>query len=142
MLRSPKFSSTQRNHIKSPTFEPKRRFPERKMAPPMTGVNTAKTSVVKPPFSIPSFTSASLCTGKTTLRMLSASSSSSLVKASLTHRQDSPHNLSLDALIKGDRREEVVGAINRSLSNCLSETNLHLTVPGIKSKTRGKVIFC
>ncbi|XP_050938289.1 phosphoribosylaminoimidazole-succinocarboxamide synthase, chloroplastic isoform X1 [Cucumis melo] len=109
------------------------------MAPPMTGVNTAKTSVVKPPFSIPSFTSASLCTGKTTLRMLSASSSSSLVKASLTHRQDSPHNLSLDALIKGDRREEVVGAINRSLSNCLSETNLHLTVPGIKSKTRGKV---
>ncbi|KAK3023266.1 hypothetical protein RJ639_044432 [Escallonia herrerae] len=46
---------------------------------------------------------------------------------------------SLDALISSDRREEVMGAIKSSLSNCLSETDLHLTVPGLKSKVRGKV---
>ncbi|KAG6598714.1 Phosphoribosylaminoimidazole-succinocarboxamide synthase, chloroplastic, partial [Cucurbita argyrosperma subsp. sororia] len=110
------------------------------MAGPMTGIHTPKTpAAVKLPFSISSFTSVSLGRGKTRLRMLSAASSSSPVKASLSHRQDSPRNISLDALIKGDRREEIVGAIDKSLFNCLSETNLHLTVPGIKSKTRGKV---
>ncbi|KAK3030162.1 hypothetical protein RJ639_039639 [Escallonia herrerae] len=46
---------------------------------------------------------------------------------------------SLDALISSDRREEVMGAIKSSLLNCLSETDLHLTVPGLKSKVRGKV---
>lgn len=48
--------------------------------------------------------------------------------------------LSLDALSNSERRDEVMGAIKTSgLGNCLSETNLHLTVPGLKSKTRGKV---
>ncbi|EEF48582.1 purine biosynthesis protein 7, pur7, putative [Ricinus communis] len=47
--------------------------------------------------------------------------------------------LSLDSLINSSRKDEVFGAIKGSLSNCLSETNLHLTVPGLKSKTRGKV---
>ena len=28
------------------------------------------------------------------------------------------------------------------LDNCLSETNLHLSVPSLKSKTRGKVYVC
>ncbi|XP_061996727.1 phosphoribosylaminoimidazole-succinocarboxamide synthase, chloroplastic-like [Rosa rugosa] len=45
----------------------------------------------------------------------------------------------LDALLNSARKQEVLGAIGTSLSNCLSETNLHLTVPGLKSKTRGKV---
>lgn len=38
-------------------------------------------------------------------------------------------------------RDEVMEAIRSSISvsNCLSETNLHLTVPGLSSKTRGKV---
>ncbi|KAK9270860.1 hypothetical protein L1049_026446 [Liquidambar formosana] len=49
------------------------------------------------------------------------------------------HPPSLDAIISSARKEEVLGAIRSSLSNCLSETNLHLTVPGLKSKTRGKV---
>lgn len=40
---------------------------------------------------------------------------------------------------QGPRNEEFLRAIKGSLSNCLSETNLHLTVPGLKSKTRGKV---
>ncbi|CAL5385838.1 unnamed protein product [Camellia sinensis] len=48
-------------------------------------------------------------------------------------------NPSLDAFTCSDSRDEVLGAIRSSLSNCLSETNLHLTVPGLKSKIRGKV---
>ncbi|XP_026389150.1 phosphoribosylaminoimidazole-succinocarboxamide synthase, chloroplastic-like isoform X2 [Papaver somniferum] len=38
-----------------------------------------------------------------------------------------------------NRRQDVVEAIQKSLSNCLSETNLHQTVPILKSKIRGKV---
>ncbi|RZC47383.1 hypothetical protein C5167_040332 [Papaver somniferum] len=38
-----------------------------------------------------------------------------------------------------NRRQDVVEAIENSLSNCLSETNLHQTVPFLKSKIRGKV---
>lgn len=47
--------------------------------------------------------------------------------------------VSLDALMDGTRKEEIFSIIEGSLSNCLSETNLQLTVPGLKSKTRGKV---
>ncbi|KAK8552160.1 hypothetical protein V6N13_120579 [Hibiscus sabdariffa] len=46
---------------------------------------------------------------------------------------------SLDALLNSGRKEEVFATIKGSLHNCLSETNLQLTVPGLKSKTRGKV---
>ncbi|KAM0976841.1 hypothetical protein PS2_019425 [Malus domestica] len=52
------------------------------------------------------------------------------------HYQEPP---SLEALINGARKEEVLGVIKSSSSHCLSETNLHLTVPGLKSKIRGKV---
>ncbi|XP_050377287.1 phosphoribosylaminoimidazole-succinocarboxamide synthase, chloroplastic [Argentina anserina] len=45
----------------------------------------------------------------------------------------------LDALLNCPRKQEVLDAIGTSLSTCLSETNLHLTVPGLNSKTRGKV---
>ncbi|XP_027330472.1 phosphoribosylaminoimidazole-succinocarboxamide synthase, chloroplastic [Abrus precatorius] len=45
-----------------------------------------------------------------------------------------------DALHNSPRKTEVLDAIRRSsLSNCLSETNLHFTVPGLNSKIRGKV---
>lgn len=47
--------------------------------------------------------------------------------------------LSLTDLTNSDRRDEVMIAAKTSLSNCLSETNLHLTIPALKSKTRGKV---
>ncbi|MCL7028130.1 hypothetical protein MKW94_000333, partial [Papaver nudicaule] len=46
-------------------------------------------------------------------------------------------NPSLNLL--SNRRQDVVEAIESSLSNCLSETNLHQTVPCLKSKIRGKV---
>ncbi|KAK9110965.1 hypothetical protein Scep_018484 [Stephania cephalantha] len=45
----------------------------------------------------------------------------------------------IDLLASSDRREEVIESVRASLTHCLSETNLHLTVPGLKSKTRGKV---
>ncbi|KAL8161488.1 hypothetical protein V2J09_012977 [Rumex salicifolius] len=55
----------------------------------------------------------------------------------LHHHPEPPYNM--DALNRSKRKEEVLPYIEASLYNCLSETNLHLTVPGISSKTRGKV---
>lgn len=45
------------------------------------------------------------------------------------------------ALLSADprRRDQVLSAAVDSLSNCLSETHLDKTVPGLKSKARGKV---
>ncbi|XP_057873009.2 phosphoribosylaminoimidazole-succinocarboxamide synthase, chloroplastic isoform X2 [Cryptomeria japonica] len=47
-------------------------------------------------------------------------------------------NLSITLDVK-TRRPEVVSAIEESLSNCLSETFLDKTVPGVDTKIRGKV---
>lgn len=45
-----------------------------------------------------------------------------------------------DSLVNSPHRNDVVDVIRKSaISNCLSETNLHNTVPGLVSKTRGKV---
>ncbi|KAK7275813.1 hypothetical protein RIF29_16937 [Crotalaria pallida] len=45
-----------------------------------------------------------------------------------------------DALLYSPRKHQLLEAIGKnSLSNCLSETNLHLTVPGLNSKIPGKV---
>ncbi|KAL5078495.1 hypothetical protein RYX36_006916 [Vicia faba] len=44
-----------------------------------------------------------------------------------------------DTLLNNPRKNQLFDAITTSLSNCLSETNLHLTVPALKSKIRGKV---
>ncbi|KAF7829975.1 phosphoribosylaminoimidazole-succinocarboxamide synthase, chloroplastic [Senna tora] len=67
----------------------------------------------------------------------------SVISASVMRNQNQrepQQHLSLaEALFNSNRKEEVLGDIRRSLSNCLSETNLNLTIPGLKSKTRGKV---
>ncbi|CAH2053160.1 unnamed protein product [Thlaspi arvense] len=47
--------------------------------------------------------------------------------------------LSLDDLVTSNRKGEVLGTIKESLSNCLSDTNLLETVPGLKSRIKGKV---
>ncbi|GLT93751.1 hypothetical protein SLE2022_115260 [Rubroshorea leprosula] len=60
------------------------------------------------------------------------------VKSGQNHHQSS-QVASLDTLLNSGRKEEFLDAIKGSLHNCLSETNLHLTVPGLKSKIRGKV---
>ncbi|KAL2524335.1 Phosphoribosylaminoimidazole-succinocarboxamide synthase [Abeliophyllum distichum] len=57
----------------------------------------------------------------------------------MSSQHQTPLSLSLQALTDGDRKSEVMNAIKNSVSNCLSETLLDLTVPGLKSKTRGKV---
>ncbi|KAJ0024565.1 hypothetical protein Pint_08417 [Pistacia integerrima] len=56
-----------------------------------------------------------------------------------SQNQNQQQKLSLDALVISNRKEELLGDIKGSLSKCLSETNLQLTVPGLKSKARGKV---
>ncbi|KAK6804198.1 hypothetical protein RDI58_001982 [Solanum bulbocastanum] len=43
------------------------------------------------------------------------------------------------ALTSNDYKEELMSAIKSSITNCLSETHLDLTVPQLKSKIRGKV---
>lgn len=58
---------------------------------------------------------------------------------SLNQSESQQHLSVTEAMLNSNRKEEVLGDIRRSLSNCLSETNLHLTVPGLHSKTRGKV---
>ncbi|KAK9713950.1 hypothetical protein RND81_06G060500 [Saponaria officinalis] len=45
----------------------------------------------------------------------------------------------IDVMNKVHVNEDIINAIKGSLSNCLSETNLIDTVPGLMSKTRGKV---
>uniref|UniRef100_A0A7N0UX60 Phosphoribosylaminoimidazole-succinocarboxamide synthase, chloroplastic n=1 Tax=Kalanchoe fedtschenkoi TaxID=63787 RepID=A0A7N0UX60_KALFE len=46
---------------------------------------------------------------------------------------------SLGGLKHSSRKDEVIRSIERSLNNCLSETDLLRTVSGLKSKIRGKV---
>ncbi|KAG5052591.1 hypothetical protein JHK85_005138 [Glycine max] len=62
------------------------------------------------------------------------------IRASVMPREGQQASLG-DALVNTPRRSDFVEAIRRTaaLSNCLSETSLHATVPGLESKTRGKV---
>ncbi|KAK7372986.1 hypothetical protein VNO80_06379 [Phaseolus coccineus] len=62
------------------------------------------------------------------------------IRASVMPREGQQQPSLGDSLVNSPRRNDVVDVIRRSaLSNCLSETNLHNTVPGLVSKTRGKV---
>lgn len=98
-------------------------------------LNPPKTLIPKLPNPNPSFSSiASFRTRKPNSKNFSTLSVSAMARQN--QRQQPPP---LNALLNGARKDEVLGAIGSSLSNCLSETNLHLTVPGLKSKTRGKV---
>ncbi|KAL9229160.1 hypothetical protein vseg_004657 [Gypsophila vaccaria] len=45
----------------------------------------------------------------------------------------------IDVMSKNNDNNDVVKAIKGNIFNCLSETNLHETVPGLQSKIRGKV---
>ncbi|KAL5558556.1 hypothetical protein UlMin_034767 [Ulmus minor] len=107
------------------------------MAQCMRGLNPPKTLNPNLPISNRlSSPIASLRTEKFDSRKFSTISVS--VMADRNQHQDQ-QPLSLDALINSPQKEELFGSIRSAVPNCLSETNLHLTVPGIKSKTRGKV---
>ncbi|KAI8016497.1 hypothetical protein LOK49_LG05G03062 [Camellia lanceoleosa] len=85
-----------------------------------------------------SFPSIALSSLSLSCKSMSKSKKYPSISASVMSSQDH-QSPSLDAFTCSDRRDEVLEAIRSSLSNCLSETNLHLTVPGLKSKIRGKV---
>nr|GMC48254.1 phosphoribosylaminoimidazole-succinocarboxamide synthase, chloroplastic [Ipomoea batatas] len=72
-------------------------------------------------------------------RMKNSYPSISAASATPSNPQQKQSSAALEALISGERKEDAMAAIKTSLSNCLSETHLDLTVPGLKSKTRGKV---
>ncbi|CAL2235600.1 unnamed protein product [Prunus armeniaca] len=100
-------------------------------------LNPPNTLIPKLPIPNPSFSSISTFrTPKPKSKNFSTISMSVTAGQNQQQHQKPP---SLDVLINGARKEEVLGAIKNSSSHCLSETNLHLTVPGLKSKTRGKV---
>ncbi|KAK6150236.1 hypothetical protein DH2020_017761 [Rehmannia glutinosa] len=69
--------------------------------------------------------------------IISASSSSSSPFTVSGEPPKAAH--SVEVLTNSGRKDELMSSIKGSLSNCLSETHLDSTVPGIKSKTRGKV---
>ncbi|GFQ00856.1 phosphoribosylaminoimidazole-succinocarboxamide synthase chloroplastic [Phtheirospermum japonicum] len=46
---------------------------------------------------------------------------------------------SVEVLTNSERKHELMSSIKSSIPNCLSETHLDSTVPGLQSKTRGKV---
>nr|XP_024927260.2 phosphoribosylaminoimidazole-succinocarboxamide synthase, chloroplastic isoform X2 [Ziziphus jujuba var. spinosa] len=106
------------------------------MAHCMPGLNPQRTFYPKVPIS--TFSTPSIFSFRTKNSKFKNFSTTVLAMADWKQHQDR-QPLSLDALINGARKEEFMGPIKKTLPNCLSETNLHLTVPGLKSKTRGKV---
>jgi phosphoribosylaminoimidazole-succinocarboxamide synthase len=106
------------------------------MAQCMPSLNPPKTLKPKIPFTNPSLSSISSFKTRPKSKKFMAISASDM--SSQSQNQDHPR-LSLDSLINSSRKDELLDPIKSSLSHCLSETNLHLTVPGLKSKTRGKV---
>ncbi|GAB2274641.1 Phosphoribosylaminoimidazole-succinocarboxamide synthase (SAICAR synthetase) [Dionaea muscipula] len=69
----------------------------------------------------------------------SSSSSRRVAAASCNQYPEPPFTDSLNISSTSSHKDEILKAIKGSLGNCLTETNLHLTVPGLTSKTRGKV---
>lgn len=100
-------------------------------------LNPSKTLPTKIlPIINPNFPAAST----STTRMTFKSNKFQPISASL-QKQQQPSLA--DALLNSPRKHQVLDAIRtqHSLSICLSETNLHLTVPGLKSKIPGKVYY-
>lgn len=74
------------------------------------------------------------------LSILKTTTSPKFTKIYASTMSNQNQKVCLDSLSNKERRQQVMDAISSiGLSNCLSETNLHLSVPCLKSKTRGKV---
>ncbi|CAL5384019.1 unnamed protein product [Camellia sinensis] len=124
--------------LSTPKTQRERERERESMTQCVSSLNLTKTlnyevSPIKQSFPLISFSSLSL-----SCKSVSKSKKYPSISASVMSSHDH-QNPSLDAFTCSDRRDKVLGAIRSSLSNCLSETNLHLTVPGLKSKIRGKV---
>ena len=98
--------------------------------PPKTPLNSAKNQTQNP-----------LCPSISSFEAKPKSRKYPKISLSVmsSQNQSQQQNPSLDALLNSGRKEEVFATIKDSVHSCLSETNLQLTVPGLKSKTRGKV---
>ncbi|KAG6671944.1 hypothetical protein I3842_16G030100 [Carya illinoinensis] len=108
------------------------------MVESIPSLNSTKTFNSRIPFT--NHTLPSIYSFKTKLKSKKFASISVSMSSSQSQSQDQQH-LSLDSLIgNSSRKDELFGSIRSSLPHCLSETNLHLTVPSLKSKTRGKVL--
>ncbi|TXG52713.1 hypothetical protein EZV62_021882 [Acer yangbiense] len=112
------------------------------MSQSMRTLNTPKTPIhcnYKIPTPKLSFASSSFALSETKSKFSSKKYPKVSLSVMSSHNQNQQQPLSLDVLINSKRKEEVFGDIKSSISDCLSETNLHLTVPALKSKFRGKV---
>nr|XP_043636276.1 phosphoribosylaminoimidazole-succinocarboxamide synthase, chloroplastic [Erigeron canadensis] len=108
------------------------------MAASIPGLNPAKTlKPINPPSSIKKSLHFSSLSPRPTFKFDQRLPKISIVMA--TKQENKGLDLNLDVLTESERRNEVINAAKNSISNCLSETNLHLTIPSLKSKTRGKV---
>ncbi|KAI3949078.1 hypothetical protein MKW92_030841 [Papaver armeniacum] len=101
------------------------------MAQSIPSLNPATTKPISKNSLLPSFITRKISVNK---KMNCLSTKTRTTASSLNVSNQNP---SLNLL--NNRRQDVVEAIEHSLSNCLSETNLHQTVPSLKSKIRGKV---
>ncbi|KAK4372277.1 hypothetical protein RND71_007661 [Anisodus tanguticus] len=105
------------------------------MAHPLPSLNPPKTlkrnlqSFNQPIFSFPQISSSKITKFKK-YPSITSSTMSSQQQNPLPHVALTNNN---------DHKEEVMNTIKSSISNCLSETHLDLTVPTLKSKIRGKV---
>lgn len=98
---------------------------------------TAKTFFLQSDFNSSRFrSSSSLLSANRTIVSKTFKLSASSMEAQPRH--------SFEALTSIDPKNHLMNAIKASVSSCLSETHLHLTVPGLQSMTRGKVnpLFC
>ncbi|KAJ7958952.1 Phosphoribosylaminoimidazole-succinocarboxamide synthase chloroplastic [Quillaja saponaria] len=107
------------------------------MAGSMQVLNPPKTLNTKISHINPSFHAIQFL--RTNLKFNKFSKISASVMRSHNQHQDQQQLTLVDALLNSNRKEELLGSIRSSSFNCLTETNLHFTVPGLKSKTRGKV---
>nr|XP_017245859.1 PREDICTED: phosphoribosylaminoimidazole-succinocarboxamide synthase, chloroplastic [Daucus carota subsp. sativus] len=106
------------------------------MATPTTPFSTTlNPSKTLNPNTLSSFPQSNLSTLKPT-----ALKSKNLTRISASTMSNQNQKVCLESSSNKQRREQVMEAIKSvGLDNCLSETNLHLSVPSLKSKTRGKV---
>lgn len=105
------------------------------------GLNPSRTLTAKKLLSIDQFDSSLLSSSFFSVKVRKSNIKLPSLKVSASAMSSSQYDepLSLESLTTSKRRDELMNAINSSLGNCLSETHLDSTVPGLKSKIRGKV---
>lgn len=107
------------------------------MADSILSLNPPKTLRTTIPLNNP--ISRSACSFRTRITFKSNKFRIPAIRASMVGKEGEQQPSFGETFLNNARKGQVFDAITTSLSNCLSETNLHLTVPALKSKIRGKV---